>query len=90
MCASCPAILYAAVEEEDPTLRVTWQERARQVHVYLMGPVQTEVLQQQLKKRYGILVTFGAGKVRYKETIRGAVEGVGHFEPCVIMRRRIY
>ncbi len=65
------------LEEEDPTLRVTWQERARQVHVYLMGPVQTEVLQQQLKKRYGILVTFGAGKVRYKETIRGAVEGVG-------------
>ena len=69
------------LEEEDPTLRVTWQERARQVHVHLMGPVQTEVLQQQLKKRYGILVTFGAGKVRYKETIRGAVEGVGHFEP---------
>lgn len=69
------------LEEEDPTLHVTWQERDRQVHVHLMGPVQTEVLQQQLKTRYGILVTFGAGKVRYKETIRGAVEGVGHFEP---------
>ncbi len=69
------------LEEEDPTLRVVWQESARQVHVHLMGPVQTEVLQQQLKKRYGVLVTFGAGAVRYKETIRGAVEGVGHFEP---------
>lgn len=69
------------LEEEDPTLRVIWQEGARQVHVHLMGPVQTDVLQQQLKKRFGILVTFGAGAVRYKETIRGAVEGVGHFEP---------
>ncbi len=69
------------IEEEDPTLKVTWQERDRQVHVHLMGPVQTEVLQQMLKERFGILVTFGPGKVKYKETIRGAVEGVGHFEP---------
>lgn len=69
------------LEEEDPTLRVIWQERARQVHVHLMGPVQTDIIQQQLKKRYDVLVTFGAGAVRYKETIRGAVEGVGHFEP---------
>lgn len=69
------------LEEEDPTLRVIWQEAAREVHVHLMGPVQTEVLQQQLKNRFGVLVTFGAGAVRYKETIRGAVEGVGHFEP---------
>lgn len=69
------------LEEEDPTLRVIWQEKEQQVHVHLMGPVQTEILQQQLKKRYGILVTFGAGAIRYKETIRGAVEGVGHFEP---------
>ncbi len=69
------------LEEEDPTLRVVWQEHARQVHVHLMGPVQTEVLQQQIKQRFGVLVTFGPGNVRYKETIRGAVEGVGHFEP---------
>lgn len=69
------------LEEEDPTLRVIWQEQGKEVHVHLMGPVQTEILQQQLKKRYGVLVTFGAGTVRYKETIRGAVEGVGHFEP---------
>ncbi len=79
-----PARLLDAMrqlEEEDPTLRVIWQEAAKQVHVHLMGPVQTEILQQQLKKRFGFLVTFGAGAVRYKETIRGAVEGVGHFEP---------
>lgn len=81
-CADHTLLSYMRqLEEEDPTLRVIWQENARQVHVHLMGPVQTEVLQQQLKKRFGILVTFGAGAVRYKETIKGAVEGVGHFEP---------
>lgn len=80
-CADHTLLAYMRqLEEEDPTLRVIWQEGAGQVHVHLMGPVQTDVLQQQLKQRYGILVTFGAGAVRYKETIRGAVEGVGHFE----------
>lgn len=69
------------LEEEDPTLKVIWQEESRQVHVHLMGPVQTEIIQQQIKKRFGVLVTFGSGAVRYKETIQGAVEGVGHFEP---------
>ncbi|MDD6192619.1 MAG: TetM/TetW/TetO/TetS family tetracycline resistance ribosomal protection protein [Lachnospiraceae bacterium] len=69
------------LEEEDPTLKVIWQEGSRQVHVHLMGPVQTEIIQQQIKKRFGVLVTFGPGAVRYKETIEGAVEGVGHFEP---------
>ena len=81
-CADHTLLSYMRqLEEEDPTLRVIWQENDRQVHVHLMGPVQTDVLQQQLKKRFGILVTFGAGAVRYKETIKGAVEGVGHFEP---------
>lgn len=69
------------LEEEDPTLKVIWQEENQQVQVHLMGPVQTEVITEQIKKRFGILVTFGPGTVRYKETISGAVEGVGHFEP---------
>lgn len=69
------------LEEEDPTLKVVWQEENQQVQVHLMGPVQTEVITQQIKRRFGILLTFGSGDVRYKETILGAVEGVGHFEP---------
>ena len=28
-----------------------------------------------------MLVTFGAGRIVYKETIADRVEGVGHFEP---------
>jgi predicted RNA-binding protein with PIN domain len=69
------------LEEEDPTLHVMWREAVGQVYINLMGPVQTEVLQQQIKDRFGVAVTFGQGQVRYKETIEGTAEGVGHFEP---------
>ena len=32
-----------------------------------------------VKERYGVVVDFGEEKIIYKETIRNAVEGVGHF-----------
>ncbi|MCR5641595.1 MAG: TetM/TetW/TetO/TetS family tetracycline resistance ribosomal protection protein [Lachnospiraceae bacterium] len=69
------------LEEEDPALQVEWLEETKEIHVNLMGPVQTEVLQQEIKRRFGVVVTFGAGKILYKETITQSVEGVGHYEP---------
>ena len=67
------------LEEEDPQLRVAWTAGA--IRVQLMGEVQTEILQRRLKERFGIEARFGVGRVVYRETIAGAVEGVGHFEP---------
>ena len=46
-----------------------------------MGEVQTEILQDIIKERFGVEVTFGTGNIVYKETIGTTVEGVGHFEP---------
>lgn len=69
------------LEEEDPKLSVEWLEETKEIHVRLMGAVQTQVLQETMKRRFGILVTFDAGKIMYKETIANAVEGIGHFEP---------
>ena len=40
-----------------------------------------EVLQNIIKERFGIDVTFGEGSIVYKETITNKVEGIGHFEP---------
>lgn len=34
-----------------------------------------------IKERYGVLIEFREGRIIYKETIAGPVEGVGHFEP---------
>ena len=69
------------LEEEDPQLHVVWDEKLREIHVQLMGEVQTEILKQVIKDRFGYLVTFGEGNLVYKETIANVVEGVGHFEP---------
>ena len=69
------------LEEEDPQLHVSWNEAAREIRVQLMGEVQTEILQRRLAERFGISVSFGAGRIVYRETIAAPAEGVGHFEP---------
>ncbi|MBQ9343489.1 MAG: TetM/TetW/TetO/TetS family tetracycline resistance ribosomal protection protein [Clostridia bacterium] len=69
------------LEEEDPQLHVLWNAALREIRVQLMGEVQLEVLQRLLKDRFGLVVTFDAGGILYRETIEEAVEGVGHYEP---------
>lgn len=69
------------LEEEEPQLHITWNEKTQQIQVQVMGEVQTEILKSLIKGRFGIEVEFGAGNIVYKETIRNTVEGVGHFEP---------
>ena len=69
------------LEEEDPQLRVEWNERLGEIHLRLMGEVQLEVLTRLLAQRFGVNVTFGTGSIVYLETIAAPVEGVGHFEP---------
>ena len=69
------------LEEEDPLLRVVWNEELGEIHVQLMGEVQIEVLKSLMKDRFDVDVSFGAGSIVYKETIQNTVEGVGHFEP---------
>ena len=69
------------LEEEEPQLHLVWDEAKQEIVVWLMGQVQTEILQSMILKRYGVSVEFGDGKIVYKETIADTVEGVGHFEP---------
>ena len=69
------------LEEEDPTLHIVWQEGSSEIHIQLMGEVQTEVLRTMIWERFGLDVRFGAGSIVYKEKIASCVEGVGHYEP---------
>ena len=69
------------LEEEEPELHIVWAEETQEIHIQLMGEVQTEVLQHLIKERYGVLTEFREGRIIYKETIAGPAEGVGHFEP---------
>lgn len=67
--------------DEDPMLRIVWNEQLKEIHIQLMGEIQLEVLTTVIKERYGIDVTFDQGSIAYKETIAAPVEGVGHYEP---------
>ena len=69
------------LEEEDPSLRLVWDEQLQEIHVQVMGEVQLEILQSLIQSRFGFSVSFDSGRIVYKETIADCVEGVGHFEP---------
>ena len=69
------------LEEEEPQLRLSWNEALGEIHLQLMGEVQMEVLQRLIGERFGLPVSFGPGNIVYRETIARPVEGVGHFEP---------
>ena len=69
------------LEEEDPQLRLSWDEASQAIQVQLMGEVQLEVLSRLIARRFGVEVAFGPGAIVYLETIAAPVEGVGHFEP---------
>lgn len=69
------------LEEEDPMLRIVFQERLREITIHLMGEVQMETLESVIRDRFGVEIRFDDGEVLYKETVSAPVEGVGHFEP---------
>ncbi len=68
-------------QEEDPLLRTVWHPQLGEIHIQLMGEVQSEVLKCVLKDRFDMSVEFQQGGIIYKETIQNSVLGVGHFEP---------
>lgn len=69
------------LEEELPELHIVWDEALRELRIQIMGDVQLEIVQNILRERFDLEVSFDDGKILYRETIADTVEGVGHFEP---------
>lgn len=72
---------FQMLDEEDPSLQVTWNEQLQEIHIHVMGKIQLEVLEQLVKKRFNITITFEKPKIINKETLVTEVKGYGHFEP---------
>lgn len=72
---------FTMLDEEDPALHVTWEERSQEIHIRVMGTIQLEVLKQIVKERFHFDIQFGEPEILYKETIETEVVGYGHFEP---------
>lgn len=73
--------IFRELEAEEPSLRILWNEQFQEISVHVMGVIQLEVLVEVLKERFSIEVTFGKPQILYKETIKNAAIGYGHFEP---------
>ena len=69
------------LSDEDPMLRIVWNEQLKEIHIQLMGEIQLEILKSVIAERFGLNVDFDEGSIAYKETIEAPVEGVGHYEP---------
>lgn len=73
------------LEEEDPALRCQWNREKREVWVRLTGKIQTEVLTELLKERWGLDVRFEDASVIYRETPMKTAEGLEAYlapKPC--------
>ena len=69
------------LEEEDPMLRLSYDEEKKEITIQVMGQVQREILQRLIRQRFDMRVEFGEPRIVYRETIAEPAEGVGHFEP---------
>ncbi len=69
------------LSDEFPELHLRYDSELKEIHVQLMGEVQTEILARLVRERFGLTVHFGSGSILYQESIAEPVEGVGHFEP---------
>lgn len=72
---------FKKLESEEPKLHVVWNGQLKEIHVQVMGEIQLDVLKSIAMERFKMDVDFVHGNIAYKETIKEAVEGVGHYEP---------
>ncbi|MFE8694877.1 GTP-binding protein [Cytobacillus sp. FJAT-53684] len=72
---------FKILDAEDPSLNVIWEESLQQIHIHVMGAIQLEVMEQVVKERFQLKVSFDEPEILYKETIETNVIGYGHFEP---------
>ena len=73
--------IFEILTEEDPTLNVSWIGDLNEIHINIMGYIQLEVLQHEVKERFNVEVSFDKPEVVYLETIKEQTIGMGHFEP---------
>lgn len=72
---------FRMLEEENPSIKIDFDDRHKEINILVMGEVLLSVLKHQINERFNLDVSFGHGNIVYRETISDTVEGVGHYEP---------
>lgn len=70
---------------EDPVLDFKWFKEEKEFYLKILGPIQTEVIKENLEQRWGLEAEFLKPKVIYKETPSKPAEGYVRYwmpKPC--------
>ena len=81
-----------ALAEEDPLLHTRYVSATGELQMEVMGGIQLEILEEELKHRFGLGATFEKPTVIYRETIARAAEGYAEYtwpKPCWAILRFI-
>lgn len=73
--------IFKILEQEEPSLNVSYNEKLSEISISIMGTVQLEILKELVKDRFSVDVDFGKCEILYKETIKTPCIGSGHYEP---------
>jgi len=73
--------IFRVLEEEEPSLNVSYSEKLKEISISIMGTVQLEILKEVIRDRFDVEVDFGKCEILYKETIKTPCIGSGHYEP---------
>ncbi len=74
------SIALAKLMEEDPTIKVRYEDETAQTVISGMGELHLDILIDRLKREFNALVNVGKPRVVYRETIQKRVEVEGRFE----------
>ena len=81
------AVALAKLMEEDPTLRLKYDDETAQTVISGMGELHLEILIDRLQREFNARVNVGKPRVVYRETIQNPVEVEGRFEREIGDRR---
>ena len=73
------------LDSEDPSLGLKWYKDEYEFHIQIMGAIQTEILKDQLSKRFGVETTLENPTIIYKERPLKQAEGYIRYwmpKPC--------
>lgn len=69
------------LSEEEPYLEIEADRERGDFHLSVSGALQEEIIKSHFSDRFNMKVDLLNERPVYAETIRGRVEGVGHYEP---------
>ena len=69
------------LSEEEPYLEIEADREKGGFHLSITGALQEEILRSVFLDRFNMKVSFESERPVYAETIKGRIEGVGHYEP---------